>query len=106
MSTPNDEPKVGVAPGTTSRGDVLAAQLKQLDQRITSDFAVHHVPPTSPGAQKQAMIRERLMTIAYLISEVVPPGREQSTALTKLEEAMFWANAGIARTHPVLTEEQ
>ena len=32
-----------------------------------------------------------------LIAELTPPSREQSVALTKLDEVTFWANAGIAR---------
>ncbi len=35
--------------------------------------------------------------LAQLIVELVPPGREQSLAITKLEECLFWMNAGIAR---------
>jgi hypothetical protein len=34
---------------------------------------------------------------ADAVLDLVPPGREQSLAFTALEEAMFWANAGIAR---------
>ncbi len=33
------------------------------------------------------------------IRDYVPPGREQALALTKLEEAMMWAIAGIERAH-------
>lgn len=36
-------------------------------------------------------------TFASTIIDIVPDGREKSMALTKLEEVMFWANAGIAR---------
>jgi hypothetical protein len=28
---------------------------------------------------------------------MTPPSREQSIAITKLEEALFWTNAAIAR---------
>lgn len=43
----------------------------------------------------------RAASKAYLatIEECVPPGRELSLTKTKLEEATFWANAGIARHH-------
>lgn len=34
---------------------------------------------------------------ATRILEETPPSREQSLALTKIEEAVFWANAAIAR---------
>jgi hypothetical protein len=29
--------------------------------------------------------------------ELLPPSRERSLAATKIEEAMFWANAAISR---------
>lgn len=35
-----------------------------------------------------------------IIDETGAPSREQSLAITKLEEAMFWANAAIAREIP------
>jgi hypothetical protein len=35
--------------------------------------------------------------VAQLIVDLVPDCRERSLALTKLEEAVMWANAGIAR---------
>ncbi|WP_406501815.1 hypothetical protein OHA04_34460 [Streptomyces sp. NBC_01590] len=36
--------------------------------------------------------------LAATIADVCPAGREQDLAITKIEEAMFWANAAIART--------
>jgi hypothetical protein len=48
-------------------------------------------------AAEHERIRTGLGDMARLVTEVVPAGREQALALTKLEEAMFWANAGIAR---------
>ncbi len=44
-----------------------------------------------------AAIRDRARDMADQISASCPDGREKSLALTKLEESMFWANAGIAR---------
>jgi hypothetical protein len=37
------------------------------------------------------------LSLARFIDDTLPPGREKSLAITKLEEVMFWANAGLAR---------
>jgi hypothetical protein len=47
--------------------------------------------------ERTVAIRAEAQHLAVLIADMVPEGREQSLALTKLEEVMFWANAGIAR---------
>lgn len=57
-----------------------------------------HPPRTDQRAADHQSLRAGHMRLAELIVEVVPPGREQALALTKVEEAMFWANAGLART--------
>ncbi|MEO0476772.1 MAG: SMC-Scp complex subunit ScpB, partial [Planctomycetota bacterium] len=49
-------------------------------------------------------IRELMSSCMKAVLDVVPEGREQALALTKLEEALFWFNAGIARNHDKLTE--
>ncbi|MGH3375967.1 MAG: DUF7681 family protein [Actinoallomurus sp.] len=35
--------------------------------------------------------------MADALNEVLPEGREKSLAITNLEQAMFWANAAVAR---------
>lgn len=42
--------------------------------------------------------REVFFGLAQFIEAVCPSGRETALAITKLEEAMFWANAAIARS--------
>lgn len=56
----------------------------------------HHAPDEE-RIKRHALIRSALREMAQIIVDNTPQGREQSTAVTKLEEAMFWANAGIAR---------
>lgn len=41
--------------------------------------------------------RQLCAELAHDLNDLLPDGREKSTAITKLEEAMFWANAGLAR---------
>lgn len=57
----------------------------------------YHKPSEQFTAQKHESIRNSAKILAAEIVDLVPEGREQSTALTKVEEAMMWANAGIAR---------
>lgn len=58
----------------------------------------YHPPQTEEVAHKHERVREILKRVAIDLNAIVPPGREASLVSTKLEEAMFWANAGIART--------
>ena len=52
------------------------------------------------------VVRAHIRYAAKTVLRVVPPGREQSLAITKLEEAMFWANAGIARNQDSHDEDR
>lgn len=57
----------------------------------------YHAPDTAKG-EKHAKVRELLGNVAQQLNQDVPEGREQALMITHLEEAMFWANAGIARS--------
>lgn len=63
--------------------------------RIENDFVYH--PPHGDQIERYAAIRAQILKSARFIANNTPPSREQSLALTSLEEAMFWANAAIAR---------
>jgi hypothetical protein len=56
-------------------------------------------PPVEPGKkERHEEIRDLLLNTADSIVGLTGPStREQSLAITHLEEAMFWANAAIAR---------
>jgi hypothetical protein len=58
----------------------------------------YHKPTTDAKVDRHLRVREACRAAAQEIVEATgPPTREQSLAVTKFEEAMFWANAAIAR---------
>ncbi len=62
---------------------------------IENNFKYH--TPTGDQPVKYERLRSKAKELALLIDEIVPPSREKATALTKCEEAVMWANAGVAR---------
>lgn len=69
----------------------------EMEQRLENDFSYH-----SPDEDKKDLhnwVRESLKEQSKAIIAELPPGREASLFLTKMEEAMFWANAAIARNN-------
>lgn len=70
-----------------------------LMERIWNDFNYHS--PTQMDIAKMKVIREKCLDLAILMRLSVPVGRELSIALTNLEQASMWANAGIARQNPL-----
>lgn len=60
---------------------------------------MHHPPKDDVMIKLYATNRAYLLNVARHFSEACPQSRELSLAITKLEEAMFWANAAIARNH-------
>jgi hypothetical protein len=66
-----------------------------IQARIDNDFKFH--PATPETGPRHARIRRLCHALAVELVQEVPEGREQSLALTALEETMMWANAGIAR---------
>jgi hypothetical protein len=57
----------------------------------------YHPPRTNEVAAAHEEIREASRHFAETLLQLTYSSREQSLALTKIEEAMFWANAAIAR---------
>lgn len=63
--------------------------------RLQNDFT-YHAPKDGQG-ERYDQIRAAAKALAVFFCDLTPPSREQSLALTHLEEAVFWANAAIAR---------
>lgn len=51
--------------------------------------------PTAEHVQQIETVRNALKAVHDTILETLPPSRERSLAITKLEEASMWANKGI-----------
>lgn len=66
-----------------------------MKEQIKKIFTYH--PPKKGQTEKFVDIRNEALQFANLIDGSYPNSREKSLALTKLEEAVFFANANIAR---------
>ncbi len=64
-------------------------------EEIENNFTYH--PPFGDQPQRYEAIRSEAKRLAAFIIVKTPSSREQSLALTNLEQAVFWANAAIAR---------
>jgi hypothetical protein len=63
---------------------------------IEKNFTYH--APTTDQANRYETIRMFCKRAAEIIDRCCPESREKSLAMTKLEEAVMWANAAIARS--------
>jgi hypothetical protein len=70
-----------------------------VDQADLSNRFHYHKPPDEETVNRHANIRRACLDAAEAVNINCPEGREKSLAVTKLEEAMMWANASIARQH-------
>jgi hypothetical protein len=66
-----------------------------LRERIERAFTYH--APKGDQAQRYEKLRFKAKELALLMTELCPDSRERSFAIGKIEEAVFWANAAIAR---------
>lgn len=76
-------------------GSMTQTQREATLARIENNFT-YHAPKADQQARYQ-QLREKAKAFAVAIAELTPYSREQSLALTQLEEAVMWANASIAR---------
>lgn len=57
----------------------------------------HHAPRDEIVIRAHEDTRKIFRAAAETVDVLCPEGREKSLAITKIEEAMMWANAAIAR---------
>ena len=65
---------------------------------VENRFAFH-AATTKEKREDHTSVRNFCKELGLHFVDELPDGREKSLALTKLEEAMFWANAAIARNN-------
>lgn len=75
--------------------DSKEAQEIALSKQIENRFTYH--PPLPDQPERYKKIRDKAKEFAYLLANECPTSRELSTALTKLDEVVMFANAAIAR---------
>jgi hypothetical protein len=70
-----------------------------MNATIEHNFKYH--PPSGTSTVDHARIRDKARELADLIDQTLPAtaGREKASAITNVEQAMYWACAGICR-HP------
>lgn len=66
-----------------------------LNPQIENNFKYH--PADSAKGKVHDQVRSACKLLAYELDKLLPNSREKSLAMTKLEEVMMWANAGVAR---------
>lgn len=64
-------------------------------EELTKRFTYH--APKNDQPRRYGELRASAKTFGIAIDLSCPESREKSLAFTKLEEAVFWANAAIAR---------
>jgi hypothetical protein len=83
---------------TSKRGWKKSKQTLQTYMQIDDierNFTYH--APKADQPERYVYLREKAKALAMDFVSKCPDSRERSLALTKLEEAIFWANASIAR---------
>lgn len=71
---------------------------KHQDDARTRAFTYQPPQPNQP--ERYTRLRAAAKQLSDLFDCNCPPSRELSLAQTKLEEAIMWANAAIARNEP------
>jgi hypothetical protein len=66
---------------------------------IDNDFAYHTASKDDVAAMNAN--RDQLRDVCQAVMERIPAGREAALVKTKMEEAMYWANAALTRPNPV-----
>ncbi|MCA9655701.1 MAG: hypothetical protein KC501_37675 [Myxococcales bacterium] len=75
--------------------ELIVETIEGASDELVRRFTYH--PPVDGAVDKFKRIRGLALVLAAEIERLVPNGREKANATTAVEEAVMWANAGIAR---------
>lgn len=65
-------------------------------QPIDIENVFRYHPPTSDKVEQHEAIRDGGRVLAHLIDSQTPDGPEKTLAIRHVQQAVMWANAGIA----------
>jgi hypothetical protein len=80
-------------------------QWRLLDLMRLEEVYGYHPPPNRAVREAHEAVREACQALAEQIDGLVPICAEKVEALRLCQEAMFWANAGVARNHHAYQDE-
>lgn len=69
--------------------------VEEMHERLDWDFITHTLGEVL--GSKAEMIRQKARELGHMYVGNLPPGREQSQAITNLETSLFYAIAALAR---------
>lgn len=75
---------------------IIKSKGVSMDQADINNRFKYHAPKNGQ-VDKYLDIRDKAKNFAELINHHCPDCREKSLAITAIEEAVMWVNAGIAR---------
>ena len=65
-----------------------------IPSQITESFRHHN--PTPKQVEAFNGVEEAITNVTIKIAGLIPPSRERSLFITKMQEAKMWANTGLA----------
>lgn len=69
-----------------------------MDQNdLNNRFSFHPATAENNKGPLHDTVRMKCLELASSLNALIPEGREKSLVITHIEEAMFWANAAVAR---------
>lgn len=99
MTDSSDDKQVSKGQVPTNYREWMYYKEALMDNGFLEELENRFIYHMAEGEQplKYAAIRGQCLELAKMIAALCPESRERSLAFTALEEAMFWANASVAR---------